>query len=781
MRLRLHLKIALWLLLAGILPLAIMSGYSMVRVKRTVQETTREAYASLAGEIAGEVGRTVRNGVNSVYFLAENLILTSAATDQVQLEKELQKTQRFQPVIKDLTFLDIEGNVKASALYSFRGTWSATSWYQQASKGHRVFTGVHSVLYPFDVVMTTAAPVFDLQSSNISGVLVGQLTMEPIWQIFADLHLGRNSKAMLIDNSGTIVASPNKNDILNSAPGEVLQAIKSGNSGFTHINQQGRKDLMVYVPLPDKYSGFTNGWHIIITQPVSQAYAPTASVWRGIMLAAAVSLIAVALVSTILSRHINSRLRPLIKATRSLGEGQFPIHLEHQGHDEIGELAEAFVKASTKLAQTSREIRNHQETLEELVETRTLALQETNTRLQQQIKERISMEEEHKRLEELFRQSQKMEAVGTLAGGIAHDFNNILQVITGQVQLLLIKKKADDPEVAALSDINQTVSRAAELVRRLLTFSRKMEKMPRRMNLNTMVSSTVKLLSRTIPKMIAIETWLDEELHDVMADYNQMEQVLMNLTSNGSDAMPEGGTLTIATENATVGADQSRWLGIAPGNYVVLSVSDTGIGMEESVKKRIFEPFFTSKEVGKGTGLGLSTVYGIVQSHDGHITCYSEPGRGTRFFIYLPVIAGAAKSEEVSAPEEDNGVLSGVETIMVVDDEDIVREIAEDMLSRFGYKIYLCHNGETALEKFTRHAEEIDLVITDLGMPGMGGRKLIDHLLAIDPSVKIIVASGYADPATNNGSASSLPANSFIQKPYQLKKMLKTIRHTLDS
>ncbi len=661
-----------------------------------------------------------------------------------------------------------------------RGSWSTTSWYRQAVRGENIFTGVHSVLYPFDIVMTTAVPVYDAESSAISGVLVGQLNMEPVWQIFSDIHLGTGGKAILLDGVGTIIASPVREEILDAAPAEMQGVIGESRSGFSHITRQRREELLVYVSLPGLTADSISNWHVVITQPVEYAYAAAASVWRGLILAAAVSLAVVAIISAILSRHINSRIGPLIRATRNLGKSDLPLQLKHLGNDEIGELGEAFISTSARLAKTSEKVRKYQEKLEELVASRTSALQESNQRLQQQIEERNRMEEDRKRLEELFRQSQKMEAVGTLAGGVAHDFNNILQMISGQVQLLLIKKDSSDPEVATLCEINQTVSRASELVRRLLTFSRKMETAPQRMNLNVMVISTVKLLSRTIPKMITIESHLDENLRDVMADYNQMEQILMNLTSNASDAMPEGGTLKIATENCTVDADQSRFLDVAPGSYVVLSVADTGTGMDESVKKRIFEPFFTSKEIGKGTGLGLSTVYGIVQDHNGHISCYSEPGNGTRFFIYLPVAGGTAKVEVAGQQEEDTKTLSGLETILVVDDEAIVREIAEDMLSRFGYKIYLCQSGEEALEMYTQLGDEIDLIITDLGMPGMGGEKLVENLLTMDPLAKIIVASGYADPSLDGRGASLTGARTYIQKPYHLKKMLGTIRQVLD-
>lgn len=384
---------------------------------------------------------------------------------------------------------------------------------------------------------------------------------------------------------------------------------------------------------------------------------------------------------------------------------------------------------------------------------------------------------EKKMIEEKLLHAAKMEAVGTLAGGIAHDFNNLLQAVQGYAELMLFDKKEADPGYQELLQISRAARRGGELSRQLLTFSRKMSSQLRPMCLNRQIEETQGLLRQSIPKMIAIDLELQDDLHTVNADPTQIEQILINFTLNARDAMVDGGRIVIQTKN--VGLDEQFCKTrpeMKPGDYVVLSVADSGVGMDRETLQHIFDPFFSTKEVGRGTGLGLSLVYGMVKNHGGYIECSSEPGSGARFDIYLPAMVGRPISPEKGAKDAQP---RGNGTLLVVDDEKFIRDLAEEMLPKFGYHVMTAASGEEALEVYRQRKELIDLVILDVIMPGMGGRQCLEKLLALDPQVKVIIASGYS----NTGPARDVlqaGARSFIGKPYQINEILKTIREVLD-
>jgi two-component system cell cycle sensor histidine kinase/response regulator CckA len=383
-----------------------------------------------------------------------------------------------------------------------------------------------------------------------------------------------------------------------------------------------------------------------------------------------------------------------------------------------------------------------------------------------------------KALEAQIRQAQKMEAIGTLAGGVAHDFNNLLQVISGYAQLLLWGRSELDPGHNELVEIQKAVQRAAQLVRQLLTFSRKVEGSRRSLDLNQEILEAEKMLQRALPKMITIDLHLGSPLKAINADPVQMEQILLNLGSNAADAMPNGGRLVLETRNVRLDEEFCRHHpGAEAGNYVLMSVADTGQGMDRETVQHIFEPFFTTKEIGKGTGLGLASVYGIVKSHGGYILCESEPGQGTIFKIYLP--SAQEREAPIEKGVEEAPSKGGGETLLVVDDEAAVRELAVQILQRHGYQVLTADRGEAALEIFQSRPGGIDLVILDLGMPGMGGFNCLRGLLKIDPSVRILIASGYSVDASVQECLES-GAVGFIGKPYRLKDLLAKTRTVLD-
>lgn len=375
-------------------------------------------------------------------------------------------------------------------------------------------------------------------------------------------------------------------------------------------------------------------------------------------------------------------------------------------------------------------------------------------------------------------QAQKMEAIGTLSGGIAHDFNNILTVISGFTELLLLEKTPDDPEHEDLTKVASAARKGADLVQGLLAFSRKAASQPRPLDLNHEVEQVVGLLSRTLPKMITIETRFERNIRIVNADSGQIEQVLMNLTLNARDAMPDGGTLTIATENVQLDEAICRTrVGIEPGHYVRVSVSDTGHGMDAETVARIFDPFFTTKAAGRGTGLGLAIAYGIIRQHNGSIECRSTPGVGTVFDIYLPILP----LETEGSPHPRTGDPRGCsETILLIDDEDLVRDLGTRLLTRSGYRVLTACNGIEALEVYARSPHDVSLVVLDLMMPKMGGKECLDGLRRINPAVKVLIASGYASDG-HPDIAESLGARGFVKKPYDPVTFLKSVREALDA
>jgi PAS domain S-box-containing protein len=384
---------------------------------------------------------------------------------------------------------------------------------------------------------------------------------------------------------------------------------------------------------------------------------------------------------------------------------------------------------------------------------------------------------ERKKLESQLQQAQKMEAVGTLAGGVAHDFNNLLQAVQGYAELALMGKREDEPGYREVQEIVRAARRGGELTQQLLAFSRKAESNLRPTDLNHEVKNIKRLLERTIPKMIDIELDLQEDLKAVNADPAQIEQILMNLAVNAKDAMSEEGKLTIATRKVTVDETYCRTHTDAkPGEYVLLSITDTGYGIAKETMDRIFEPFYTTKGVGEGTGLGLAMVYGIVKNHGGYVMCSSEPGAGATFEIYLPAIEKMVEpiDDEVIEPPQGGG-----ETILLVDDEDFIRELGKEMLERFGYNLLTATNGEGALEIYRQRNGEIDLVILDLIMPGMGGKRCLEELLEIDPQVRVVIASGYSFNVLTK-EAPKAGVSGFINKPYDMRQMLKVVRGVLD-
>jgi len=385
---------------------------------------------------------------------------------------------------------------------------------------------------------------------------------------------------------------------------------------------------------------------------------------------------------------------------------------------------------------------------------------------------------EKKLLEQQLVQAQKMESIGTLAGGIVHDFNNILSAILGYASLMKMKINKDNSFYNYVDIIEKSAIRASELTSQLLSFSRGgaiYNKRP--MNLNNVINEIINIIKSTFDKSIETEYYLFDDLPTIEADASQIHQVIMNLCVNARDAMPDGGKLIIETDVETLSEEYVKThIDAKVGRHIILTVTDTGIGMDEEIKKRIFEPFYTTKKQGKGTGLGLSMVYGIIKSHDGFVNVYSERGNGTTFKVYLPA---SVKAEEIKSSNITK-LKRGDELILLVDDEKSIRDFGKNILESYGYRVLLADNGEMAIKIYDKHKDEMGLVILDLIMPELGGKETFLRIKDINPDEKVIISSGYS-PNGMLKDILDIGAKGFIQKPYLVNDLLFKVRDILDS
>lgn len=386
---------------------------------------------------------------------------------------------------------------------------------------------------------------------------------------------------------------------------------------------------------------------------------------------------------------------------------------------------------------------------------------------------------EREYLKEQLRHAQKMEALGLLTGGVAHDFNNLLIVISGYSNTILEELDKKNPHYKSIFQISKAAERATSLTRQLLAFSRKQILQPKLIDLNNLIRDMEKMLNRLIGENIKLKSFLEPDLERIVADPGHIEMVIMNLVINARDAMPGGGELTISTESIMLNnSEKKKYQSAKKGKYVKLKITDTGIGMSDKVKARIFEPFFTTKEKGKGTGLGLSTVYGIIEQSRFHIMVESKKNKGTSFNILIPKTSSIEQKEKEERKSFTKDI-HGHETVLVVEDEEQVRELVVEMLQTYGYKVLFAGNGKDAIEIYNRSRNDICLILTDVVMPEMGGKKLIENLVNFKPGTKVLYMSGYTDNAIDEQGILD-PGTEFIQKPFSPFDLLKKIRDVLD-
>ena len=391
------------------------------------------------------------------------------------------------------------------------------------------------------------------------------------------------------------------------------------------------------------------------------------------------------------------------------------------------------------------------------------------------VSERKQAEEEKRKLETQLQQAQKMESIGTLAGGIAHDFNNILMGIQGNASLMLLKIENSHPNFEKAKNIERYVQNGTELTKQLLGFARRGKYHVIATDLNEVIEKSSGLFGRT-KKEIQIHTRFVDDIWTVEVDRGQIDQALLNLYVNAWQAMPEGGELYLQTENVVLDHTYVKPYKVEPGNYVKISVADTGVGIDKEYQKRIFEPFFTTKEMGRGTGLGLASVYGIIKNHGGYINVYSEKNQGTTFTVYLP----ASEAQVLEEKEPIVSIRRGTGTILLIDDEEMIISVGQELLNELGYKVLIARSGLEAIEIYRQKNQDIDLVIMDMIMPGMGGGEAYDRLKDINSDIKVLLSSGYSI----NGQATKIlrrGCDGFIQKPFNMKQLSEKIHHIIGS
>jgi PAS domain S-box-containing protein len=389
------------------------------------------------------------------------------------------------------------------------------------------------------------------------------------------------------------------------------------------------------------------------------------------------------------------------------------------------------------------------------------------------------VEEQNRQLQDLLFQAQKMQAIGTLAGGVAHDFRNLLQIIQSYADFLRAADGLTPDMIDKLDKILSTSQKGADLTDQLLAFSRKDTARFTTTDLNELLLDAVEMGKRMFPKTVRVQTLLTPKSLPVHADATKIQQVVLNLLLNSLDAMPEDGLITVETEELLVDElNPHLHAELAPGRHAVLRVADNGSGMDSGTVARVFEPFFTTKEVGKGTGLGLAVAYGVVKEHGGHIVCESEPGKGTTFSVYLPRAEDTAAPGKAALTHRSQGRASRAATLLLVDDERQIAETSREILMVRGYNVWTAHSGEEALELYTQRGGEIDLVLLDLGMPGMGGMACLKQLLSLDPAVKVIIASGYSLDGQAKGIF-ELGAKDYVVKPYRIDTLEAAIGRVL--
>ncbi len=630
---------------------------------------------------------------------------------------------------------------------------------------------IGSLLATSHVATTTEELDRLLNLHKIENMRVG--LVESIRTVQADLHLARSPIPVNLDSiirnashlekaSHTCAGCHHKPELMNKfykiekLVRDYQQALSFFITASADAERIGRLDINA-VLIGEELLALTEELSLSASGKLDRMTAVTLDEIKNVRFILLITLAFTVFVSAIMSlnliRSILTPINQLMVGTRRITEGELGHQIEIAEKTEFKELAEDFNSMSTGLKDVY------------------LRLEQTNDELSHEMIERKQAEDQRRDLMDQLLHAKKMQAVGVLSAGISHEFNNLLQIIQGTADLMHISMDKADPAYGRVEAIQSAAQRGTNLTQQLLAFSRKMEVAPVAIDVNTRVGQAKSILEKTLPKNIKLETLIDCENCTVLVDQSSIEQILLNLALNAGDAMPDGGTLRLITRRVPA-SEVPATVGIA-SDCALIQVTDTGHGMSEETLEHIFDPFFTTKEVGAGTGLGLSVTYGIIQTFGGMILCESSPGEGTVFSIYLPLVEGSAVATvcetRPAAAQSNVG-----ETVMMVDDEEAILSTGRDILEDAGYKVLIARSGEEALEIFKKQAGEIDIVVLDLGMPGMGGRECLIQMAQLDPTARILISTGYGIDGNEFGEV-ELSYMGLLPKPFRLKDLLEAV------
>lgn len=788
---------------------AVFSVLSYEYEKKAIQERVYaqlNATADLKKEIAVNY---INERINNLKALATSEYMrrdifslsgkgTSGIPETAQYKFIRQRLEAFKNLYHDylsIEVTDIKGNIMVSTEDDHH---SSGGWHEHKKSIDRyieiIKTGGAVIMQDYlnseEGHLDFAVGIRDTDG-NAGAIIISSIALKNIlFPTFSDYTgLGLTGETLLIKISeGSLMhINPTRHPNMNMKKGATygkehfrlgLKAA-SGNEGIDEaIDYRDKKVIGAYRYMP------ALKWGIVAMIDMDEAFKEITELRKNIFIFGMLILGIMLIVSYLIVNKLTAPIADIAQKTMAIASGDYSIRIKSKRKDEIGNLERNFdamadaldnSKAMIESKQTELEKINHE--LEQRVTERTQELSDANTALLKALENIKKETAEKKKLEKMLLHAQKMEAIGQLAGGIAHDFNNILTAIIGFGSLMLMNMKEDDPNRSYLKEMLSAGEKATHLTQGLLAFSRKQIINPMPADLNDVIKSMEKLLKRILREDIELKTALSDKDLFALVDSGQIEQVLMNLTTNARDAMPHGGILTISTEVANLNNEFIKTHGYGEiGEYALISVSDTGMGMDKNTKERIFEPFFTTKEFGRGTGLGLAIVYGIIKQHNGYINCYSEPGRGTIFRIYLPLIKSKTEKIEQAAIPELRG---GTETVLIAEDDTAIRKLIKGLLQEFGYTVIDAKDGEDAVRKFVENKDMVQILLLDVVMPRKNGKETFEEIKKIKPGIKAIFMSGYTADIINEKGILEEGIN-FIPKPISPHELLRKVREILD-